>query len=370
MALNDGSTVDPSADQARKAAAATAASMNGGAPAPAHPAAGAMGTAPIATPGVTPTSYSAPVPTTTAPAPAAIPAPAPSVAPTIGGASTTNGQTPYDPVAPGGTIANTIGQLPGGDKLTKAIAPVQGLVGALTPDFLTPKLANTQPLVGAANTAFGTSAGLANERANYQPLAAPGAVGTQLQTGNYDPTRAAQLDLASRLQATAAGTAGPSAADLQMKQAMDQSAAQQFGLASALQGRSAGGALRQASEGSANILGQEAAAGGIQRAQEVQAANSQLGSTLGTVAGQDIGIAGQNATMNQQTQLANLSAKLNTMGLDEATKNAILQAQISSQGQGVTAAGDLVKANTANADAQNKANGGVLGTVSGVLGML
>lgn len=246
---------------------------------------------------------------------------------------------------------------------------VQDVAGALTPDFMKPQLANTQPLTAAANTAFGTSADLANQRQNYQSLTAPGANAAQLNTGNYDPTRAAQLALAGNLQNTVNGTAGPSAADLQMKQAMDQAAAQQFGLASAMQGRSAGGALRQASTGSANVLGQEAAAGGIQRANEVQAAQSQLNGTLGTVAGQDINVANQNAGMNQQTNLANLSAQLNTMGLDEATKNAILQAQIASQGQGVTAAGDLVTANSANAAAQNKSNGGILGTVGSIIGL-
>lgn len=351
MGLNDGTGVDPNADPRLKAAAATAASMNApAATAQPHPAAAAMAPPP------------APPPAT------GQAAPPPAVSPVISTTGVTNGQTPYNPFSKGSAPGDAIGKIPvvGGT----VQSGLNSVANVLTPDFLKPKLADTSPLTAAANTAYGTAAGLANERQNYQALNAPGAAGTQLQTGNYDPTRAAQLALAGNLQQTVAGTAGPSAADLQMKQAMDQSAAQQFGLASALQGRSAGGALRQASTGSANVLGQEAAAGGIQRAQEVQAAQSQLGNTLGTVAGQDINVANQNAQLDQGTQLANLKAKLDTMGLDEATKNAILQAQIASQGQGGQAAQGIVTANTSNAAAQGKADGGVLSTLGSVVGML
>lgn len=135
-------------------------------------------------------------------------------------------------------------------------------------------------------------------------------------------TREQQQQSIQRLQQAATG-AVPSAAEAQMKLATDRALKQQFALATALQGTSAGSALRAASKGGAEAQLNIAAEGAALRAKEQADARALEAGTLGTVRGQDIGVNTEQAKLVQDARVRNQTAELSTKlaqgQIDQAT---------------------------------------------------
>jgi hypothetical protein len=100
--------------------------------------------------------------------------------------------------------------------------------------------------------------------------------------------RQQQLDYAKALQATIAGTAGPSAADIQGHQAQDRAIAQQFAAAQGATGANSALAYRQALQNAAGISQQGGADAATLRAKEVADAQNQLGTALSQGRGADL----------------------------------------------------------------------------------
>lgn len=136
-----------------------------------------------------------------------------------------------------------------------------------------------------------------------------------------DPTqqaqfRASQTGLVSGLEGAIAGK-DPSAAEIMLRNATDRNVANQYAMAQAANGMNTGLAQRtamiNASEMNQNAIMQQA----LLRAQEITAARGQLGSVLDSARGADIGLATNQAGLQQQTGLANQSAQ-NTSTLTQA----------------------------------------------------
>lgn len=202
----------------------------------------------------------------------------------------------------------------------------------------------------------------------------------QIDTQNQNRMRGEQLAYVGQLQQQAAGN-GPSAAQAQLKMGADR--AQAAAMARAAAGGTVG-ARRQASFEAAasqqDMAGQSAAL----RAQEQQQAMGMLGNTLQGVRQQDIGLATDQAGLNQQSQLAQAQITQDTsktnllagqefqkqkddlvkqyvmagMTLDEANKQAVIQqrqfnadimARQEAAGRGVSATNTAQGAQTAGA---------------------
>jgi hypothetical protein len=132
-----------------------------------------------------------------------------------------------------------------------------------------------------------------------------------LDTTRESQTRGRQSSLADALESAAAGK-GPSAAAMAAGQArtanLQQAAALQAGRRGAASLVGALGANNQVAMGNQAIAGQESVA----RAQEMAQARGELGSVLGNIRGQDIGVAGQNAQIGlANTQMYNQNQQFN-----------------------------------------------------------
>lgn len=202
-------------------------------------------------------------------------------------------------------------------------------------DVVTPSRADLGPLRDVIGRSLGSYDAFNKERKAFG--------------GEYDPTRSAdiygqQQAAISQLAQAAAGNV-PSPAELQMRQAADRGAAQSFGLASALQGRSPGGALRNALQSNASILGRTNADAGILRARETADARGQLVGALQ-------GVQQQNMLQRQ---------------LDEERRRALLQGQIGALGAAGGSAGNYANASAADAAGLNALRGGIINTGAGLL---
>lgn len=190
-----------------------------------------------------------------------------------------------------------------------------------------------------------------------------------ISTQYIDPLRQQQLDQLEALKAAAAGTV-PSAAELQSRDAASKAASQQYGLAAALQGgMSAGGALRQASQGAAQIQGEANTQGAILRAQEQARARDALTQALAGQRGQEQQLAQAQSDVKLQTDLANQRTKLQAMGLDNSSINALLDAQLRAMGYSNDMARSIIAANAANTEAQNDRNKMILNTGANILAL-
>lgn len=153
----------------------------------------------------------------------------------------------------------------------------------------------------------------------YQPNAQnfyiPGYTGYQQTLGNYlagvdtrgtpqlDPSqqgqfRDQQTSLAQALAAQANGQ-GPSVAQAQLGQATDRNLSQALALAQSA-GANNAGALRNVAYQRGDISQQAAGDAATLRLQEQMQARNQLGQVLAGARGQDLGLAGQNAQLQQQ----------------------------------------------------------------------
>lgn len=162
--------------------------------------------------------------------------------------------------------------------------------------------------------------------AGYGNRTAPQA-GPASQAG-YSGFRQNQAGLISQLEAMARGE-GPSAASMQMREAMDRAAGAQASAAAGAGGRgvNAGAALRNASNNTAAIQSQGARDTGLMRVNEQLGAVNQLGQTIAQGRAGDENTNQFNAQANNQMAVANLQAKLQQLGLnDEAQLRALMGA--------------------------------------------
>jgi hypothetical protein len=170
--------------------------------------------------------------------------------------------------------------------------------------------------------------------------AAPTAQNTQLGPGyqlsnvQTNQSRGGMMDTANRIGAIASGQQA-GAGELAVNRQVGQAAAAQHSAAMMARGSNAALAYRNAARNTMDIgLAGAGQAAGAQM-QDQQAANAQLGSIYGSMYGQDAAVAGQNAQlgqqytlqqgqMNQQTQLANLQARLAQSGMNDQQQMAAM----------------------------------------------
>lgn len=153
-----------------------------------------------------------------------------------------------------------------------------------------------------------------------------------IDTGQSNQDRAAQLALAQQLGAAGAG-AGPSAAQAQQTAATDQAVKQQLAMAAAMRAGGGSAATGQINAGGVQAMQQGANQAAQLRAQEMQTARSQQAGVLSGVAGQDIGLAENQAQLNQQMGLANMAAQNQGAQFNASSLNQANQFNINSQEQ-------------------------------------
>jgi hypothetical protein len=208
---------------------------------------------------------------------------------------------------------------------------------------LGPRSADTSAVDDAAAHAREMSSAY---QADRQSVANGG--GVKVDDSMISPLRQQQNQNLARLTGAADGTT-PSAAVIAGKQAAATAAGQQFGLASALQGRSAGGALTSALSGAADISGRNTVDVMAQTAAEQAIARKQLTDALGT----------------QRTQEQDLGKTNANMNLDE--QKMYLQAQLMEEGYSADMAKAIVEAKTKDAAAHNSFLGSLMQSGGGFL---
>lgn len=181
-------------------------------------------------------------------------------------------------------------------------------------------------IVGGALSYFGSdnpSDQLKDQANAYANMPTPTA-----NKADYSGFRTSQAGLISQLQAMARGE-GPSAAALQMRQAMDQAASAQSSGAAGAGGRGVnqGAAMRNAMNNTAAVQTQGAANTGIIRAQEQANAVNQLGQTITSARGADEQMSEFNA--GQQNQMI-----LSKMGISTNAQLQTFLAAMQAQGPG------------------------------------
>jgi hypothetical protein len=152
----------------------------------------------------------------------------------------------------------------------------------------------------------------------------------------YSQFRQNQAGLISQLEAAANGT-GPSAAALQMRQAMDQAAGAQASAAAGAGGRgvNAGAAQRLAMNNTAAIQSKGAADTAIIRAQEQLNARGQLGNAIAQGRSADEGVNEFNAGAQNQNAQANMMAKMQALGISTPAQLQALQLAMQAAGPGM-----------------------------------
>jgi hypothetical protein len=236
----------------------------------------------------------------------------------------------------GGFLANPIGAITGGavdavtgGKLPNLGNPFPGLEGPSPGAFVDPNLEANKKLL--------------EEYRNR--------IGGQAQTGfdQSQQARAGQNTLLGQLQSRAAGTGGPSVAEMQMQRGLEANRNQ---LASqAASAPAGGGALNQR-----NLMRQQAQAGqqavadtGMLRAQEQQQAEQSLAGLLGQQRGQD---------MQQQGAADQLTQQYLQMGLGLDQAQFLANQRLNELS---------VNAASARRDSEQRMAGGLLGGITGGL---
>lgn len=160
-------------------------------------------------------------------------------------------------------------------------------------------------------------------------------LGAASQAG-YSDFRKNQAGLIAQLEAMARGE-GPSAATMQMREAMDRAAGAQASAAAGAGGRgvNAGAALRNATNNTAAIQSQGARDTGLMRVQEQLGATQQLGQNIGAGRGADEGINVFNAGAQNDAANTNLQAQLHMLGLNQSGQMAALMAAMGMAGPGL-----------------------------------
>jgi hypothetical protein len=143
---------------------------------------------------------------------------------------------------------------------------------------------------------------------------APNMTAAQINTGPQDQFRGQQAYLAQQLADQSMGR-GPSVAQTQLRQGTDRNLAQAYALASATP-QNAGTAREIANQRS--MISQQGASDSATLAlQEQLQARNQLGQVLAGARGQDIGVASDQAQLQQQAGAANQGAQLQQSALND-----------------------------------------------------
>ena len=227
--------------------------------------------------------------------------------------------------------------------------------------------------VGATQVGAGTPMNAANVRNAAMAGTA------QIDSTREGGARAGQERLASSLEMAANGQGGPSAAEAMLGRSLAKQTAAQHALAAGARGASAGRALRTAQINTGNLQAESAGQLAAMRAQEQLSARGQLAGALQGMRSTDVDVAGQQAQLNQQSNVVNagaqnqvnLAAMSNEQGANQFNANAEaerrkLQATLDQQ-RGIVNAGATNEAGQAqagrdttvglaNADAANSAN--------------
>lgn len=162
--------------------------------------------------------------------------------------------------------------------------------------------------------------------------------------GNNTQTREQQEAMLQMLKDAAEGKA-PSAAELALTRQSGIDASRQYGLAAALQGNNPSAALRQASMGAAKVAGDTAANAAQLRANEQATYRKALADALAGVRGQDI----------------------NNVNTDVSEESNDTSGETTSQGQGVTAEGNILSRQSAKDQADATKEGAIISGVGGGL---
>lgn len=192
-------------------------------------------------------------------------------------------------------------------------------------------VATAAPAIGAPAPVQGARVG-ATEPIGAPVQVAAERVGSTFSTAGQRGNADAQTAYMDRLRAVEAGTAGPSAAELQMRRGSAAAVSQAYALAAGHKGYSTA-ALRNAQRVGAGLQQQNVTETGILRASEIANARQQYGQAVTAARGQDIGLSQAEAELalraaqsNQQTGLS--AAQTNQgAGVDIAKANMAAQLQ-------------------------------------------
>jgi hypothetical protein len=213
-------------------------------------------------------------------------------------------------------------------------------IGSIVPGYGTAIGAGLGALAGGAAAYFSYEGGDSYEEqlkklsAGYGNRSAP-QMGSASQAQNSG-FRSNQAGLIAQLEAMARGE-GPSAATLQMREAMDRAAGAQASGAAGAGGRgvNAGAAYRNAANNTAAYQAQSARDTGLMRVNEQMGAIGQLGQTVAQGRAADEATSQFNAGANNQVGMANLQAKLSAMGINTPAQMQALMAAMGAQGPSV-----------------------------------
>lgn len=154
--------------------------------------------------------------------------------------------------------------------------------------------------------------------------------------GSLSQFRQNQAALIAQLEAMGRGE-GPSAATVQMREAMDRASAAQASGAAGAGGRgvNAGAAYRQAANNTAAITSQGARDTSTLRAQEQYQALQYLAQTVGQARQQDEAMTAFNAAQRNEGARANLVASMQTLGINTDAELKALLAALGVAGPGM-----------------------------------
>jgi hypothetical protein len=169
---------------------------------------------------------------------------------------------------------------------------------------------------------------LAAQMQQFNGRSAPMIQGVKLDQNQSNQSRGYQDSLAKSLQARVNGTGGPSLAEMQQRQGLNQSLSNTLAQAASQRGVNPALALRMSQQTNSAAQQNAAFQGGMLRAQEQQAAEAQLGGLSTNMRGQDLDAATTSARLGMDTQLANQQSALANRGMNDAQVSQIRQQQL------------------------------------------
>lgn len=212
---------------------------------------------------------------------------------------------------------------------------------------------------------------------NDQRAAATSQQGVTADFGQAQGVFGQQGALAQQLLATANGTGGPSAADLQLKQGADMANDQALSLAKSGRGAQSAGAQYAAMRQAANTNATTNAALGVQRANEATQARGELAGLYGQQSQEAMGQAQFQAQQQQQQNLANqqvglgyTNAGINAGAAQTQAGEAYGSAQLAAESQNAETSRANAAANQAVAGGAANGVAGAAGAAIGALGSL
>ncbi|HYV67947.1 MAG TPA: hypothetical protein VE964_17030, partial [Myxococcales bacterium] len=248
-------------------------------------------------------------------------------------------ETGGDVVPPGYGPAGTTRPL-----VDPSTLPVRGTHGVRGTDVVLPPGIAPPPArdPNANNTsAFRGAATGAAYDPNLDPNRAPPPPGA---VDWIDQARKLQFQNLSDLMKAARGEV-PSAAEIQGQNMAARAAAQQFGLAAALQGgHSAASTMRRGQMGAADVAAKAREDSAALRAQEMANARNQLTSAITGIRGSEQDLFKSQAELNQQDRHDLLVAQLQAMGLSLDSAKAIADAQARAEAAKLSFEGSIIQA--------------------------